>query len=58
MVTITAGYELTITARGGEIVGEINLEGYNLDRSMARSSLASDIQQFVEDDMAEHETSK
>jgi len=52
MTTITKDYQITITARGGEVIADINLKGYNLDKPMARADIMNDIQQFVEDDMA------
>ena len=52
MTTITKDYQLTITARGGEVIADIDLKDYNLDKSIARADIMNDIQNFVEVDMA------
>ena len=51
MTTITKGYQITITARDGEVIADIDLEGYNLDKSFARADIMNDIQGHIEVDM-------
>lgn len=52
------GYEITIVARGGEVIGVVALEGYNLDKVIARNSIINEIQEYVEDDMRLHNEAK
>ena len=51
---IKGDYQLTITVRGGEVLGDIELEEYDLDKSCARGSLMNDIQELIEGDMNQH----
>lgn len=48
MGTIKAGWELAIVNPDGEIVHTLYLQGYNLDKSLARDDVATDIHETVE----------
>lgn len=52
---IPEGYVLTITARGGEVVLDIDLEGYDLSKSVARGSIMNEIQHDIECDIEQSE---
>ena len=44
MRAIKQGYELTVTDGEGYILGIVNLEGYNLEKSVARSDVMNQIE--------------
>lgn len=48
---IVGDYKLTITVRGGELLSEIDLEGYDLDKQIARGDLVNDIEEVVWSDI-------